>query len=158
MRSRDSRSQDDSDDVGYDLSKSEHIEEIRAEAMDHLRRFFMKKPYWAGGRIPKRLIDSHIDVVMTMRMADALAIAHYCLKKNPPDTVDTCKPDWDIELVYSFLTECKNSGTPKCHAGGMLLAYISLCHGVDFLPTLRNINEVREQFIKNLEDVQEDDD
>ncbi len=149
-----SRIVEDEIDTSYDLKKSKHVEEIRAEAIKCMTVFFKKKSHWAGGSIPKTKLfkEEHIRAVMEMNIMDALALAYYCLNKSKPDSINTDQKGWDIELCYECIKECQNTlvdktdlraKIPKCHAGGILLVYLSMCHGVDFIPTLKKLGEIK---------------
>lgn len=137
---------EDEIDTSYDLSSSEHIEAIRKGAVECMGHFFSDEVFWADKqKIPKSKLyrEEHIKVVMEMTVMDALAIGYYCLEKNPPDTVDTKEKGWDIELCYECLKKCSLRWIPKCYAGGLTLVYLSLCHGVNFIPTLKKLHEIR---------------
>lgn len=138
-------SREDKDvDTSYDLDKSKHKDSIRQDALKLMHAFFYDKSYWAGGAIPKTKLyrDEHIKAVMEMNVMDAFAIAYYLLDKNPPDGVDTESDEWDIELCYEALKQIKQT-TPKSNQGGMLLVYLSICYGIDFVPTLQKLHEIR---------------
>jgi hypothetical protein len=138
--------EEDELDTSYDLTESEHVEAIREQAYECMDLYFKDKVFWADQqKIPKSKLyrEEHIKVVMEMTVMDAFAIAYYCLEKNPPDTVKTEDKAWDIKLCYESLKECTSMGIPKCHAGGMMLVYLSVCHGVNFIPTLKRLHEIR---------------
>lgn len=153
--------------ASYDLSKSKYTVDIRNDVVQHMTRFFQGKKHWAGGPISKSKLfkEEHIKAVMEMNLMDSFAVAYYCLAKNPPDTVDTSVKQWDIELCFESLKHCYAKDVPQCHAGGMVLVYLSMCHGVDFVPTLKKLNTIRamvlqrekEMDIKILQEEQEED-
>lgn len=137
--------EDDDIDTSYDLRKSKFVDRIRLVAVHAMDRFFHKKLFWAGGTIAKSKLfkEEHIRVVMEMNIMDAYALAYYSLEKNPPDTVDTQEKNWNFKLVYEAHSECRELGVPKCHIGGILLVYLSLCHGVDFIPIMKKLSEIK---------------
>jgi hypothetical protein len=137
-------------DTSYDLSKSKHVDKIRRVAVECMDHFFCDKTYWAGGKIPKAKLykEEHIRVVMEMNIMDAFALAYYCLEHNKPDTVNTQDKGWEVRLCYEALDQCRNRWIPKCHIGGMILVFISVCHGVDFLPTLKKLTEIKVMIAK----------
>jgi hypothetical protein len=137
---------DDEDiDTSYDLSRSEHKDEIRHQIVDLMKSFFKTKTYWAGGQIPKNklLKEEYVRAVAEMNVMDAYAIAYYCLSKNTPDGVDTSDKNWQMQLCYGIHQECGKKSVPKCHSGGIILVCLSLCYGIEFLPTLKKLHEIR---------------
>jgi hypothetical protein len=141
---------DEDIDTSYDLSKSKFVNRIRTSVITWMDVFFKGESYWAGGSIPRSKLfkEEHIKVVMEMNVMDAFAIAYYCLERNPPDTVNTKEKDWDVDLCYGAYCRCDLFNIPKCHKGGMVLVYLSVCHGVDFLPTLKRLAEIKAMFAK----------
>lgn len=141
---------EDDIDTSYDLSKSKYVNRIRLVAIEYMDRFFCNKTFWAGGAIAKSKLykEDHVRLVMEMNIMDAYALAYYCLERNVPDTVDTQDKNWTIKLVYEAHDECRNLKIPKCHTGGILLVYLSVCHGVDFLPTMKKLSEIRAMLAK----------
>ncbi len=137
--------EDDEIDTSYDLSKSKHVDKIRRHALECMDHFFCDKSYWAGGKIPKGKLykEDHIRVVMEMNIMDAFALAYYCLEHSVPDTVNTKEKGWEWKLCYEAHEQCRNRWIPKCYRGGMVLVYLSVCHGVDFLPTLKKLAEIK---------------
>jgi hypothetical protein len=135
-------------DAGYDLSSSKHVDEIRREAVECMSHFFADKTFWAGGAIAKSKLyrEENIKAVMEMSVMDALAIAYYCLEKTPPDTVNTTEKGWDVKLCFECLKQCARRFIPKCHAGGMILVYLAMCHGVNYVPVLKKLKEIRAAF------------
>lgn len=149
---------DDFDD-GYDLSKSNYLDDIRRQAVECLLVYFCDKTYWAGGDIPrcKLLRDEHVKVVLGMSMMDAFAVAYYLLERQTPDGVDTGVKGWETELCYEAYRECGRREIPKDKSGGILLVWLSVCHGIDFLPVLKRLAEIRAAFPETVEDVQPED-
>jgi len=141
---------DDDIDTSYDLSKSKHVDKIRRVAVECMDHFFCDKCYWAGGKIPKSKLyrEEHIRVVMEMNVMDAFALAYYCLEHNQPDTTNTKEKGWEVSLCYEAHEQCRNRWIPKCHRGGIILVYLSVCHGVDFLPTLKKLAEIKAMIAK----------
>jgi len=137
-------------DTSYNLNSSPYLCRIKNQAIECIDYFFCDKEYWAGGKISKSKLykEEHIKAVMEMNILDALAIAYYCLENNIPDTVDSSVKNWEIELCYDCLKQCANRYIPKCHAGGILLVYLSVCHGVDFIPTLKILGEIKKMIAK----------
>jgi len=132
-------------DTSYDLSSSRYVQDIRQQAVESIDAFFVDKMFWAGGKIPKGKLytEDHIQTVMEMNVMDALAIAHYCLERTNAEGCDCTKKGWDIKLCYNTLEECARRIIPKCFAGGILLVYLSICCGVDFLPSLKIFMQAR---------------
>ena len=141
---------DDDIDTSYNLSKSKHVDKIRRLAVECMDHFFCDKNYWAGGTIAKSKLykEEHVRTVMEMNVMDAFALAYYCLEHNPPDTIKTKEKNWEVDLCYDALCECRARWIPKCHIGGIILVYISVCHGVDFLPTLKRLAEIKKMIAK----------
>jgi hypothetical protein len=141
---------EDDIDTSYDLNTSKHVDAIIKAAKECMSHFFCDKHYWAGGSIPRSKLfrEEYVKVVMEMNVLDAISLAYFCLNKNPPDTVSTGKKGWDVELCYECLQQCGVRFIPKCHAGGMLLVYLALCHGVDFLPTIKKLSEIKAMISK----------
>lgn len=129
----------------YNLRGSKHAKIIRESTIECIVDFFDNKDYWAGGKIPKRklLTDQHVDAVMDLTVMDGVAVAYYCLEKIVPENVDTSIKNWEIKLCMDCIRDCHNKFVPKVFIGGMLLLYLSMCHGVDFLPTLKKLSEIR---------------
>jgi hypothetical protein len=152
--------QDDELDTGYDLSDSEYVPDIRKDALECMSHFFLDKEFWAGGAIAKSKLykEDHVKVVMEFNIMDSLAIAYYCLERNPPDTVNTKEKGWDVKLCFECLRQCASRWIPKSNAGGMLLVYLSMCHGVEFLPVVKKLKEIRKAFAEKerQEEVEQD--
>lgn len=144
------------DEEDYDLQKTEYASVIETQARECMEVFFCDKQYWAGGAIAKSKLyrSEHVKVVMEMPLMDALAVAYYCLEKNSPDTLNTTKKNWDIHLCYDCLKQCAKRYVPKCHIGGILLVYLSLCHGVEFISVLKKLKEIK-QMLKEKEAMSE---
>lgn len=155
-------------DTSYDLRKSKFVDQIRKVAMECMDHFFCDKTFWAGGSIPKSKLykEENVRIVMEMNILDAFALCYYCLENNAPDTVNTSEKGWDIEICYGALDQCRNRWIPKCYIGGIILVNLAVCHGIDFLPTLKKLTEIRalilqrerEQEIKLLTKQQREDD
>jgi hypothetical protein len=130
-------------DTSYDLSKSKFVNRIKQVAIECMDHFFCDKTFWAGGVIPKSKLykEEHIRVVMEMNIMDAFAICYYCLENNASGTVN--EKGWDIEICYRALDQCRSRWIPKCYIGGIVLVNLSVCHGIDFLPTLKKLSEIR---------------
>lgn len=153
---------DENSDIGYSLSVSKYSLEIRKEVVKLMKSFFKDKFYWAGGVIPKNklLKEEYIKIVAEMNTLDAYAIAYYCLDKNIPEGVDTSHKDWQRLLCYGIECDCKSRKIPKWHASGMMLVCLALCYGIDFLPVLKKLHEIRATIQKEeeKEDLQTEDD
>lgn len=137
-------------DTSYDLSNSRYVDKIKLVAVFWMGEFFKDKFFWAGGKITKGKLfkEEHVRVVMEMNILDAYAIAYYCLEKNRPDTISVFDKHWEIKLVYDAHAECREMHVPKCYVGGILLVYLSVCHGIEFIPVMKKISEIRAVFLK----------
>ena len=155
------RLQDEEIEYDYDIEKSEHRLSIRNQAIECIERYFFGKSYWAGGKIPKSKLfrEENIKIAMHISVLDAFAIAYYLLDKYDPEDVDVSKKGWEIEFCYEAYQECARKYIPKGNAAGILLIWLFVCHGLDFVPILKKIAEVR-ALIKKKEELglEEDDD
>lgn len=142
--------EEDDIDTSYDLRKSKFVDRIRLTAIHAMDRFFHDKMFWAGGTIAKSKLykEEHVRVVMEMNIMDAYALAYYSLEKTPPDTINTQEKNWDFKLMYEAHNQCRDLKIPKCHIGGILLVYLSMCHGVDFLPVMKKLSEIKAMIAK----------
>lgn len=145
--------EEDEIDTSYDLSNSVHSADMRKEVISLMKSFFKGKAYWAGGAIPKSKMfrEDYVKIVAEMNILDAYSIAYYCLTKNVPDGVDTSDKNWQMKLCYGIHQHCSKKEVPKCNSGGMILVCLALCYGVDFLPTLKKLHEIR-AFIQQQEE------
>ena len=129
-----------------DLFSSKHIDAIRKQAIECMDHFFCDKKYWAGGDIPDKKLysEDHIRAVMSINTMDAHAVAYFCLARDVPDNIDIKKKNWEIYLCLdNVIDQCRKRFIPKSNRGGMLLVYLSVCHGVEFLPTLKKLAQIR---------------
>lgn len=136
---------DDDDGYGedeYEINKSPFKRDIRIQAIECMDAFFVDKKYWAGGGVPvsKLFSEKSIITVMQTTVNDALDVAHECLECQCPQSYDTKESDWQVKLCYSVLGECSRRFVPKCFAGGILLVYLALCQGVDYIEPLKRYN------------------
>jgi hypothetical protein len=134
----------DDDDCNYELKRSPHLLDIRKQAVECLESFFFDKKYWAGGKISKQKLysEEHILTVMETNLVDGLDVAYLCLETQKPQNFkfkgDTKK--WEVELCYGVLKACPNRMIPKCFVGGILLVYLAVCQGVNYLDKLKEVN------------------
>lgn len=131
----------------YDLEASPHLNDIRKQAVECMEAFFLDKKYWAGGKIPKSKLFSEENVVAVMQtnILDALDVAYACLEEQKPQRYTTHQDGeeikgWAIPLCYEVLKACPKRMIPKCFAGGILLVYLSLCQGINYLEKLKEVN------------------
>jgi hypothetical protein len=142
--------EDDNESV-YNLKNSPHLKRIRKQVKECLSSFFHDKKYWCGGPIPPEKIfrEENIIAVMYTTVADALEIAHKCLEYQEPQSFIRGKEeeDEDIGIIICYervLKICPKRFVPKCFAGGIILVYLALCQGVDYLDKLKEINTLLE--------------
>jgi hypothetical protein len=135
---------DDDEEVneGYDVSNSPHVADIRKEAIECMEIFFADKKYWAGGNISKTKLfsEENIQTAMSTNILDALDVAYECLAEQEPQSYTNREKGWAIELCYEVLKSCPRRMIPKCNAGGILLVYLSICQGVDYIDKLKKFN------------------
>lgn len=131
----------------YDLEASKYHNDIRMQAIECMWAFFADKNYWAGGKIPKSklLSEENILAVMQTNIIDALDVAYACLEEQKPQRYITHQNEeeikgWEIPLCYEVLKACPQRMIPKCFAGGILLTYLSLCQGINYLEKLKEVN------------------
>lgn len=126
----------------YDLDKSPYIKGIKKQAIECMDLFFVDKKYWAGGAISKKKLynDQNIMTVMQTNILDAFAVAYECLEMQKPQSYNIKGKGWEIQLCYNIIKECSRKYIPKCCAGGILLVYLSLCQGVEYLQVLKQSN------------------
>jgi hypothetical protein len=132
----------------YELANSPHKVDIRTQVVECMEAFFADKKYWAGGKIaPKKLYtEENIITVMQTNILDALDVAYECLLEQKPQSHKITDDDgeemkgWDIVLCYEILKSCPRRMIPKCFAGGILLVYLALCQGVNYIDKLKEHN------------------
>ena len=126
----------------YDLEKSPHVKSIREQAIECMELFFVDKKYWAGGVIPKNKLynEQNIMTVMQVNIQDAFAVAYECLIEQNPQRYETDKKGCEIELCFNTVKECSRRYIPKSNAGGLLLVYLAVCQGVEYLQILKQNN------------------
>jgi hypothetical protein len=130
----------------YELEDSPHLSDIRTQAIECMETFFADKKYWAGGKIAKSKLysEENIATVMDTNILDALDVAHACLAEQQPQSYKTHEDGeeikgWSIPLCYEILKSCPLRMIPKCFAGGILLVYLSLCQGINYLDKLKEL-------------------
>lgn len=131
----------------YELDDSPHVRDIRTQAVECMEAFFADKKYWAGGKIAKSKLysEENVKTVMETSILDALDVAYACLLEQQPQSYKTHEDGeeikgWSIPLCYEVLKACPRRMIPKCFAGGILLVYLSLCQGINYLDKLKEIN------------------
>lgn len=132
----------DDKESSYELKDSLYLDEIRVQAIECMESFFVDKKYWAGGSISKKklLCEENIITVIQTSVLDALDVAYACLTEQRPQSYKTINPGWEVELCYETLKSCPRRMVPKCFAGGIMLVYLSLCQGIDYIEKLKEIN------------------
>lgn len=155
----DNDDKEDDKEFHYELSQSEHVDDIRLQAIECMDLFFVDKKYWAGGKIAKSKLftEENIVTVMGTTILDAIDVAYLCLAEQQPQSYKTKErrmvqtddgleekeveiKGWMIQLCYDILKACPRRMVPKCHAGGILLVYLSLCQGINYLEKLKEVN------------------
>jgi hypothetical protein len=123
--------------------------DIREQAKECIALFFVDKKYWAGGLIPHKKLYSEENVltVMQTNIVDAMTVAYACLETKMPENYKDMhesdgkiRKDWDVRLCYEVIKSCSRRGIPKSCAGGILLVYLSICQGVNYLEKLKEFN------------------
>jgi len=110
---------------------------LRCLASDYLKMYFAQRSLYSGGPIPPRLFDdpTYISHVLNMTVGDSAKLAHEFMGEPSDEESKEVQKKGGIcshvELVLSILNTCGEMRIPKCFIGGIVLAHLELCEGIE---------------------------
>lgn len=107
--------------------------DVHSLAKHYIYQFFSDKTMFCGGKIPKRVLDKRISIVINYDISAGVLQAYDAMAELIKDEClrNTNEISSDIKLVNETLNLLAKSGVPQQFAGGMLLLYLEFVEGVE---------------------------
>lgn len=107
--------------------------DVQSLAKHYTYQFFSDKTMFCGGKIPKKVLDKRISMVINYNISTGVLQAYDAMSELIKDESfrNMSETSSDIKLVNETLNLLARSGVPQQFAGGMLLLYLEFVEGVE---------------------------
>lgn len=119
--------------------ETDDFESIEVSAKKCIDNFFSDKRMHCGGKIPKTILHNvkRIEMVINFSITNGVRYIYKLLKptiseKEIAEATRTGDCTSDVRLVNDSLRFLAKSGVPQEFAGGMLVFYLDVCHGIKY--------------------------